>query len=132
MNTTGSKENLTPSQRITNQITELGGWRGAMLAALRDLIHSAAPGLNEEWKWGTAVWSRNGNVLSLAAFKDHVKLTFFKGASLEDPQGLINAGLDAKVMRSIDFREGDKLQEQALRALIQSAVASIPSGLKRN
>ncbi|HEY5158691.1 MAG TPA: DUF1801 domain-containing protein [Anaerolineales bacterium] len=123
MKTTDSKENLAPSQLITNQIAELADWRGSMLTHLRDLIHKAAPDLREEWKWDTAVWSQNGNVVSTCAFKDHVKLNFFKGALLVDPQGLFNGGLDAKVTRSIDFRADDDLREFALRKLICEAVA---------
>ena len=81
---------LTASQRITNQIAELGGWRGKMLSRLRSAIHEADPGLTEEWKWNTAVWTRNGLVCSAGAFKGHVKLNFFNGASLKDPKGLLD------------------------------------------
>src|SRR3990172_3537785 len=101
-----SDDGLTPSQLITNQIAEHADWRGNMLARLRKLILEAAPDITEEWKWGGAVWSQKGLVCSAGAFKGHVKLHFFKGATLEDPQGLFNAGLDAKAMRAIDFREG--------------------------
>ena len=123
MTTTVSKDDLTPSQLITHQITELADWRGQLLGRLRELIHEAAPGITEEWKWGTPVWSQKGNVVAAAAFKDHVKLNFFNGASLADPHGLFNAGLDAKVMRSIDFSKGDEIQEAALKDLIRAAVA---------
>jgi len=122
MNTTGSNDDLTPSERITNQIAELADWRGQVLARLRLIILEAAPGITEEWKWGTAGWSQNGMVCSAGVFKDHVKLNFFKGASLDDPQGLFNAGLEAKATRAIDFGEGDDLNAAALKDLIRSAV----------
>src|SRR5215831_16395265 len=111
------------SQRITNLIAELGDWRGKVLARLRKLILDAAPDMTEEWKWGTAVWTNNGLVCSAGAFKDHVKLNFFKGASLKDPKCLFNAGLDAKATRAIDFSDGDKINESALKELIRAAVA---------
>src|SRR3970282_283428 len=112
-----SDEGPTPSQLITNQIAELADWRGKMLAQLRQLIHEADPDITEEWKWGTGVWSHNGSVVSIGAFKDHVKVNFFKGASLNDPKGLFNAGLEAKATRAIDLHEGDKLNEAALQDL---------------
>ena len=123
-----SKDGMTPSQLITNQIKELAGWRGKMLARLRKLILEAAPDIIEEWKWDTAVWSQNGLVCSAGAFKDHVKLNFFKGASLKDPMGLFNAGLDAKSTRAIDFNEGDDFDESVLKDLIRAAVAQNISG----
>ncbi len=104
---------LTPSQLITNQIAGLADWRGQLLARLRQLIHEATPDITEEWKWDTAVWSHKGNVIAAGAFMDHVKLNFFKGASLDDPQGLFNAGLEAKATRAIDFSEGDDIAESA-------------------
>jgi hypothetical protein len=131
MNEAASQDELTPSQLITNQIAGLADWRGQMLARLRVLIHEAAPELTEEWKWGPAVWSKKGNVVAASAFKDHVKMNFFKGASLEDPQGLFNAGLDAKVMRSIDFNQGDEIQEAALKDLVRAAVSYNVSGGKK-
>jgi hypothetical protein len=125
------KDGLTPSQLISSQIAELADWRGELLARLRTLIHEAAPGIAEEWKWGTAGWSQNGMVCSAGAFKDHVKLNFFKGASLEDPQGLFNAGLEAKATRAIDFNEGEEIDEPALKDLIRRAVAYNQSGGKK-
>ena len=113
----------TASQRITAQIAELNDWRGKMLADLRTLILAADSDITEEWKWNTAVWTRNGLVCAGGAFKDHVKLNFSKGAALKDPQGLFNAGLDAKTTRAIDLSEGDKLHASALKDLIRSAVA---------
>jgi hypothetical protein len=113
----------TASQLITNQIAELNDWRGAMLAQLRKLIHEADPELTEEWKWNTAVWTRNGLICAAGAFKDHVKVNFFKGASLKDPKHLFNAGLEAKATRAIDLSEGANLNAAALKDLIRAAVA---------
>jgi hypothetical protein len=126
-----SKDGMTPSQLITNQIAELADWRGQMLARLRKLILKAAPGITEEWKWDTAVWSHKGLVCSAGVFQDHVKLNFFKGASLKDPKGLFNAGLDAKATRAIDFGEGDNIDMSALKDLIRAAVAYNISGGKK-
>jgi hypothetical protein len=131
MNQTNTKDELTPSERITNQIAELPDWRGEMLARLRQLIHEAAPDITEEWKWNTAVWTHKGNVVAAGAFKDHLKLNFFKGASLDDPHGLFNAGLEAKATRAIDFHEGDPIPEAALKDLIRTAVAHNLSGSKK-
>jgi hypothetical protein len=118
-----SKDTTTPSQRITNHIAELADWRGTMLARLRQLILEAEPAMVEEWKWETPVWSHNGNVVAAGAFKDHVKLNFFKGASLQDPYGLFNAGSEAKATRAIDIHEGAMIDEVALQELIHAAVA---------
>lgn len=107
---------------IAKRIAELPDWRGKRLARLRKLILEAAPDITEEWKWDTPVWSHKGNVVAFGAFKDHVKLNFLKGASLKDPRGLFNAGLEAKATRAIDLHEGDKLDEAALRDLIRAAV----------
>jgi len=120
------------SQLITNMINELGDWRGKLIARLRKLILDTAPDVTEQWKWGTAVWTSNGMVCAAGAFKDHVKLNFFKGASLKDPKRLFNAGLDAKATRAIDFTENDKIDESALKALIRAAVAhNSSSGAKK-
>jgi hypothetical protein len=126
-----NQDNLTPSQLITDQIAELSDWRGEMLARLRTLVLDAAPGITEEWKWGSAVWSQKGLVCSAGVFKDHVKLNFFKGASLDDAQGLFNAGLDAKATRAIDFSAGDSVDETALKDLIRAAVAYNLAGGKK-
>jgi hypothetical protein len=131
MKQSASKSTTTASQLITRQIADLPDWRGELLAALRQLILEAAPGIVEEWKWDTAVWSQDGLVCSAAAFKDHVKLNFFQGASLNDPKGLFNSGLEAKATRAIDFRQGDKLKAPALKALIASAVAYNISARKK-
>jgi len=93
-----------------------------MLARLRQLIHTAAPDINEEWKWETPVFAQKGNVVAIGAFKDHVKLNFFKGASLSDPHALFNAGLEAKATRAIDIHEGDEINELALLDLIRGGV----------
>ena len=122
---------MNPSQLIDKQIAELGDWRGEMLARLRELIHSAAPDITEEWKWGTAVYTQKGLVCAASAFKDHAKLNFFKGAALEDPKGLFNAGLDSKKLRSIDFHQGDPIPHAALQELIRAAVACNLSDDKR-
>jgi hypothetical protein len=114
---------MNPSDRITAYIDALGDWRGQTLGRLRTLIRSASPDLVEEWKWNTPVWSSGGNVLAAGAFQDHVKLNFFKGASLADPRALFNAGLEAKASRAIDLHQGDRPDETALRDLIRAAVA---------
>ncbi len=131
MNTAESNDSMTPSQRITNHIASLRDWRGPMLARLRALILDAAPGIVEEWKWDTPVFACKGNVVATGAFKDHVKLNFFKGAALNDPHGLFNAGLDAKAMRAIDIHEGDAIDEPAMQDLIRAAVALNAGGKKK-
>jgi hypothetical protein len=122
------KTDLSPSELISNQIEGLGDWRGKMLAQLRKLIHEADPEITEEWKWDAAVWTHKGMVCSAGPFKDHVKLNFFKGASLADADGLFNAGLEAKATRAIDFSEGETINEPALIDLVRSAVAFNLSG----
>ena len=114
---------MNASEQIDKQIAELNDWRGELLVRLRGVIGQADPGLREDWKWGTAVWTEDGNVCAVGAFKDHVKVNFFKGASLDDPGKLFNAGLDAKESRSIDFSRGDQIDETALQALVRSAIA---------
>ena len=131
MNKTDSKDDLTASQRITDHIAELTDWRGNKLARLRNLILEAAPELNEEWKWDTPVWSHKGNVVAAGAFKDHLKLNFFKGAALKDPKKLFNAGLEAKASRGIDIKEGNAIDESALKELVRAAVALNAGGKKK-
>lgn len=126
-----TKYTLTASQHIDNHIRELTDWRGEMLARLRKLIRETAPQLTEEWKWDTPVWSYKGNVVAAGVFKGHVKLNFFKGASLEDPTGLFNAGLEAKATRAIDIQEGEEINESALKDLIRAGVAHNASGSKK-
>lgn len=113
----------TAPQLISEYIGSIDDWRGAMLARIRKIILGAIPDLVEEWKWGSPVWTHNGLVCSASAFKQHVKVNFFQGASLDDPRRLFNAGLDAKVMRSIDYHEGDKIDAVGLGALVKEAVA---------
>ena len=112
----------TPSEEIDAQIAGLPDWRGQRMAELRKLINEADSNLKEDWKWGTPVWTQKGNVISLGAFKSPVKKNFLNGASLHDPTGLFNAGLDANATRSIDLRENDPIDEQALKDLIRAAV----------
>jgi len=114
----------TPSARIDARIAELGDWRGEMLARLRALIHDADPEIVEEWKWrGVPVWEDHGIVCTGETYKNVVKMTFAKGASLPDPARLFNSSLDGNVRRAIDVREDDRLDEAALKALVRAAVA---------
>ena len=126
-----SNDDLTPSQHIDNFIKELADWRGKLIARFRKMVLKAAPELTEEWKWGVPVWSFNGYVVASGVFKDHVKLNFFKGASLKDPKKLFNSGLDAKATRAIDFAEDSKFDEDALRGLVLEAVAFNAAGKKK-
>jgi hypothetical protein len=114
---------MNASEQITQYIKELVDWRGERLARLRQLIREADPQLVEEWKWGTPVWSHNGNVVAAGAFGDHLKLNFFKGAALPDPRGLFNAGLEAKTTRAVDIYEGDPIDKATLKELVRAAVA---------
>ena len=119
----------TPSQHIDARIEELGDWRGETLSRVRALIKQADPEVVEEWKWvkqssgGTPVWSHDGGICTGETYESVVKLTFFKGASLEDPSGLFNSSLEGNVRRAIDIREGEKIDEKALKALVRAAVA---------
>jgi hypothetical protein len=113
---------MNASERIDKRIKELDDWRGKLFAKVRALIHEADSDIVEEWKWDTGVWSHNGMVCAVGAFKDHLKINFFKGASLEDRHGVFNAGLEAKATRAIDLYEGDTLNEPALKELIRAAV----------
>lgn len=113
----------SPSQLIDAKIKELGDWRGEMLFHLRMLIKQADPEVLEEWKWrGTPVWSHNGLICTGETYKNIVKMTFVKGASLKDPSGLFNSSLEGNARRAIDFHEGDEVNEEALKALIREAV----------
>jgi len=114
----------SPSQLIDARIKELSDWRGETLAHVRILIKQADPEVIEEWKWrGVPVWSHAGMICTGETYKNVVKMTFSKGASLEDPSGLFNSSLEGNVRRAIDFREGDKIDEEALKALIRAVVA---------
>ena len=120
----GSAEGDSPSRLIDARIKELGDWRGEMLARVRALIREADPEVVEEWKWrGVPVWSHAGILCTGETYKAVVKLTFAKGASLEDPSGLFNSSLEGNTRRAIDLHEGDKIDEKALKALIRGAVA---------
>jgi len=124
----------SPSQRIDARIKELNDWRGETLARVRMLIKQAHPEVVEEWKWvkptnpGTPVWSHDGIICTGETYKDKVKLTFAKGASLPNPSGLFNSSLEGNTRRAIDFHEGDTIDEEALKALIRAAVALNMSG----
>ena len=112
------------SKKIDQHIAGLGDWRGELMARLRKTITSADPSLQEEWKWETPVFVANGNVVALGAFKEAVKVNFFKGASLPDPQHLFNGGLEAKASRSIDLGKGANVNDAALKELVRAAVAA--------
>jgi hypothetical protein len=119
----------SPSQQIDARIEELGDWRGETLARVRGIIREADPDVVEEWKWakatspGTPVWSHNGIICTGETYKSAVKMTFAKGASLEDPSGLFNASLEGNMRRAIDIHEGEEIDEEALKVLIRAAVA---------
>ena len=113
----------TPAKKIDARIKELDDWRGKTLASLRKVIKQADPDVVEEWKWNVPVWSHDGIICTGETYKKAVKMTFPKGASLADPSGLFNSSLEGNVRRAIDFREGDKLDKKALKALIRAAVA---------
>ena len=120
----------TASANITRRIHELGDWRGETLAQVRQLIHEADPDIEEEWKWakatspGTPVWSHDGGVCTGESYKQVVKLTFFRGAALEDPKKLFNSSLEGNTRRAIDLREGETIDEAAFKQLIRAAVAA--------
>src|SRR3954468_909848 len=125
MTSTGRPDAEAASANISRRIHELGDWRGETLAQVRQLIHDADPDIEEEWKWrGTPVWSHDGGVCTGESYKQVVKLTFFRGASLEDPKKLFNSSLEGNTRRAIDLREGEKLDEAAFKALIRAAVAA--------
>jgi hypothetical protein len=118
-----SQKSKSPSELIDERIAELGDWRGEMLGRLRALIKEADPDVVEEWKWrGVPVWSHDGLICTGETYKSVVKMTFAKGASLKDPSHLFNSSLEGNTRRAIDFREGEKIDEKALKALIRAAV----------
>jgi hypothetical protein len=123
MKKSGSQEVESAPRLIDARIQELDDWRGEMLSRLRALIKQADPKVIEEWKWGIPVWSHDGLICTGETYKKVVKMTFAKGASLDDPSGLFNSSLEGRVRRAIDFREGDKINEKALKTLIRVAVA---------
>jgi hypothetical protein len=130
MATKPESNNADASKQITERIKELGDWRGETLAWVRQLIHDADPEIQEEWKWakatspGTPVWSHDGGVCTGESYKQVVKLTFFRGASLRDPKKLFNSSLEGNTRRAIDIREGEKPDEAAFKELIRVAVAA--------
>src|ERR1700682_4837366 len=125
MRPTSRPNSEAASAKITERIQELGDWRGETLARVRRLIHAADPDIQEEWKWmGIPVWSHDGGVCTGESYKQVVKLTFFRGASLKDPSRLFNASLEGNTRRAIDLREGERINEAAFKQLIRAAVAA--------
>jgi hypothetical protein len=130
MNSTSHLNDEAASANISKRIEQLGDWRGETLAHLRKLIHDADPDIQEEWKWvkatnpGTPVWSHDGGVCTGESYKEVVKVTFYRGASLKDPKKLFNSSLEGSTRRAIDFREGEKINEAAFKQLIRAAVAA--------
>ena len=126
------KDANSPSKLIDGRIEELGDWRGDVLARMRRLIKQAVPDVVEEWKWrGVPTWEHDGIICTGETYKDKVKLTFAKGASLDDPSGLFNSSLDGNVRRAIDIFEGDKINERAFKALVRDAAALNESSRKK-
>lgn len=124
MKKSGASQSQSASELISKRITELGDWRGKILGRMRKLIKEAEPGIIEEWKWmGTPVWSHDGIICTGESYKNVVKLTFAKGASLKDPARLFNSSLDGNARRAIDIHEGEDVDESAFKALIRQAVA---------
>ena len=123
MKKSGSQEGKSPSQLIDARIKELGDWRGKMLSRLRTLVKEADPEVVEEWKWNVPVWSHDGLICTGETYKNVVKMTFAKGAALRDPSGLFNSSLEGNTRRAIDFHEGEKIDEGALKSLVRAAVA---------
>ncbi len=123
MKKSGSQKSTTPSQLIDARIEELDDWRGEMLSRLRALVKEADPEVVEEWKWrGVPVWYHDGMICTGETYKSIVKMTFAKGAALTDPSGLFNSSLEGNTRRAIDFHEGEKINERALKALVRAAV----------
>ena len=123
MKKTATGKNVSPSRLIDGRIKELGDWRGEMLGRLRALIKQADPEVEETWKWrGVPVWEHGGIICTGETYKSVVKLTFAKGAALKDPAGLFNSSLEGNVRRAIDFQQGDKINEKALKTLIRAAI----------
>ena len=132
MKQTGSQETKSPSQLIDARIKELGDWRGEMLSRLRSLVKQADPEVVEEWKWrGVPVWSHDGLICTGETYKNVVKMTFAKGASLKDPSRLFNSSLEGNTRRAIDFHEGETIDEAALKTLVRAAVTLNKSKAKR-
>ena len=127
-----AEKSASPAQLIDARIEELGDWRGEVLGRIRALVKEADPEVVEEWKWrGVPVWSHEGLICTGETYKSVVKMTFAKGAALDDPSGLFNSSLEGNTRRAIDFREGEKIDEQALKTLIRAAVTLNQSRAKR-
>jgi hypothetical protein len=132
MKTPGTSQGQSAPELISERIAELGDWRGETLSRMRKLIKEADPEVVEEWKWmGTPIWSHDGIICTGESYKNVVKLTFFKGASLEDPARLFNSSLDGNTRRAIDIHEGEAIDESAFKALVRQAVALNSSGKSR-
>ena len=137
MKKSGSQKAESPSELIDARIKELGDWRGKTLSKVRQIIKEADPDIVEEWKWvkptnpGIPVWSHNGDICTGETYKNVVKLTFFKGASLKDPSRLFNSSLEGNARRAIDLHEGEKIDEEALKALVRDAVTLNSSSARR-
>ncbi len=132
MNKSGSQNSESPSELIDARIKELGDWRGRMLGRLRSLIREADPEVVEEWKWrGVPVWSHDGMICTGETYKSVVKMTFAKGAALDDPSSLFNSSLEGNTRRAIDFREDQEINEEALKALVRAAVTLNKSKSRR-
>lgn len=131
MESVATESQKSPSERISERIAELDGWRGDTLRRARELIHEADPKVTEEWKWNNPVWSHDGIICTGESYKNLVKLTFAKGASLTDPTGLFNSSLEGKVRRAIDIHQDDELNEQAFMEIIRAAVALNSSGKRK-
>ena len=128
----GGASSASPARLIDARIKELGDWRGTLLGRLRALVKAADPDVVEEWKWrGVPVWSHDGLICTGETYKSVVKMTFARGAALKDPAGLFNASLDGNTRRAIDFHEGEKIDEKALKALIRAAVTLNRSAARR-
>jgi hypothetical protein len=131
MKKSATQKSESPSQLIDARIEELGDWRGEMLSRIRALVKEADPEVVEDWKWrGVPVWSHDGLICTGETYKSVVKMTFAKGAALEDPSSLFNSSLEGNTRRAIDFREGEEIDEEALKALIRAAVTLNESGAK--
>jgi hypothetical protein len=132
MKKSGSQKSESPSQLIDARIEELGDWRGEMLSRLRGLVKEADPEIVEEWKWrGIPVWYHDGMICTGETYKNIVKMSFAKGAALKDPAGLFNSSLEGNTRRAIDFREGEKIDEEALKTLVRAAVTLNKSTAQR-
>ena len=131
MKKSGAPQGKSPSQLIDARIAELGDWRGETLARLRALVRAADPDVVEEWKWSVPVWSHDGLICTGETYKKAVKMTFARGAQLEDPARLFNSSLEGNTRRAIDFREGEKIDAEALQTLIRAAVTLNKSSGRR-